>query len=142
MAITIEGLAPLISVFDMPTSVQFYRDVLGFELVSNSPIVKGAQGEYFHWALLRNNGAELMLNTAFDEGQRPPTPDPEHVAAHKDTCIYFGCPDVDGAYEQLRSHGIKTKPPHVAPYGMKQLYVSDPDGYMLCFQWPAEKDRS
>jgi hypothetical protein len=22
--------------------------------------------------------------------------------------------------------------------GMKQLYVSDPDGYSLCFQWPAK----
>jgi glyoxylase I family protein len=29
------------------------------------------------------------------------------------------------------------KPPKVAPYGMKQLYVKDPDGYVLCFQWPA-----
>jgi glyoxylase I family protein len=27
--------------------------------------------------------------------------------------------------------------PKVAPYGMKQLYVRDPDGYGLCFQWPA-----
>ena len=22
---------------------------------------------------------------------------------------------------------------------MKQLYLHDPDGYNLCFQWPAEK---
>jgi hypothetical protein len=29
------------------------------------------------------------------------------------------------------------KEPKVAPYGMKQLYVRDPDGYNLCFQWPA-----
>ena len=26
-----------------------------------------------------------------------------------------------------------------APYGMRQLYVSDPDGYTLCFQWPASE---
>ena len=33
--------------------------------------------------------------------------------------------------------GIDVTPPRVAPYGMKQLYVSDPDGYLLCFQWQA-----
>jgi hypothetical protein len=23
----------------------------------------------------------------------------------------------------------------VAPYGMKQMYLHDPDGFGLCFQW-------
>ena len=43
MAIAIRGLAPLQGVFDMPTSVHFYRDVLGFELVQTS-----SPGENFH----------------------------------------------------------------------------------------------
>jgi len=25
----------------------------------------------------------------------------------------------------------------VAPYGMKQMYLADPDGYGICFQWTA-----
>jgi hypothetical protein len=43
-------------------------------------------------------------------------------------------PDVDGAYEHLRTHGIAVDKPTVVPYGMKQLYVKDPDGITLCFQ--------
>jgi hypothetical protein len=35
--------------------------------------------------------------------------------------------------------GITTKKPKVAPYGMKQLYLTDPDGYLLCFQWASPK---
>jgi glyoxylase I family protein len=35
--------------------------------------------------------------------------------------------------------GVATKEPKVAPYVMKQVYVSDPDGYNLCFQWPATR---
>jgi glyoxylase I family protein len=85
------------------------------------------------------NGVELLLNTAYDEGERPPKPDPARVAAHRDTCIYFGCPDVDAAYAHLRAHNISAKAPAIAHYGMKQLYVSDPDGYNLCFQWPASQ---
>ena len=34
--------------------------------------------------------------------------------------------------------GIDVQEPTIAHYGMKQLYVSDPDGYLLCFQWRAE----
>jgi uncharacterized glyoxalase superfamily protein PhnB len=59
------------------------------------------------------------------------------VEAHDDASLYFGCPDVDGAYHHLRGKGVAVKPPHVAHYGMKQLYVKDPDGFVLCFQWRA-----
>jgi len=83
------------------------------------------------------NGAELMLNTAYDVGERPPVPDPARIAAHQDTAIYFGCPDVDGAYAYLREKGIQAEEPRTAPYGMKQMYLNDPDGYVLCFQWRA-----
>jgi len=80
---------------------------------------------------------ELMLNTAYEEDSRPPEPDRARIAAHDDTAIFFGCPDVDAAYAHLRSRAKNVKAPKVATYGMKQLYVRDPDGYNLCFQWPA-----
>jgi hypothetical protein len=44
---------------------------------------------------------------------------------------------VDAAYAYLRGTGIELKPPVVAPYGMKQLYLKDPDGYTICLQWRA-----
>jgi catechol 2,3-dioxygenase-like lactoylglutathione lyase family enzyme len=50
MALDVRGLTPLLQVYDMPTSVRFYRDVLGFEVVSTAPKL-GA--DRFHWALLR-----------------------------------------------------------------------------------------
>ncbi len=134
MAIDIRGMAPLLEIFDMPTSIQFYRDVLGFEVISTS-----APGPEFGWALLRLNGVELMLNTAYDEGERPSKPNPARNAAHHDTTLYFGCPDVDAAYEYLHAKGLRMKKPAVAYYGMKQLYVTDPDGYNICFQWAVPK---
>lgn len=134
MAIDIRGLAPLLSVFDMPSSIKFYCDGLGFEIVGTDK----KPAPHFDWVLLRLNGSELMLNTAYEEGLRPPSPDPVRIAAHQDAAIYFGCPDVDGAYAHLRGKGINAKEPRIAPYGMKQLYLTDPDGYILCFQWQAE----
>ena len=133
MSIEVTGVCALLQVFDMPTSVRFYRDALGFEVVSTSP----RDGDQFDWGLLRLKDAEVMLNTGYEQPDRPAEPDRRQVAAHADTTLYFGCPDVDAAYRYLQSHGIDVAPPKVAPYGMKQLYVSDPDGYLLCFQWQA-----
>ncbi len=135
MPVDIRGLAPLLQVFDMPTSIHFYRDVVGFEVTARS----GATDDC-GWASLRFKGVEIMLNTAYDAGERPLEPDPARVAGHDDTCLFFGCEDLDGTYQHLLAHGLKVKPPRVAPYGMRQLSVKDPDGFGLCFQWPATQE--
>ena len=133
MSVDVRGMAPMLFVFDMRTSISFYRDVLGFEIVNTSN-----DGDDFGWAMLKLNGVELMLNTAYDDGERPASPDPARIEAHHDTVLYFGCEDVDGTYDYLRARGVEADKPETAYYGMRQLYVHDPDGYNLCFQWPAK----
>ena len=133
MAIVTRGIAPLLQVFELPTSLRFYRDGLGFEVTQTS-----GQGDNSGWVLLALNGAELMLNTAYEDHDRPAPPDPARVAAHADTAIYFGCPDVDGACAHLRAHGIEVPEPAVTWYGFKAVSLLDPDGYQLCFHWPAK----
>jgi len=137
MAIAIQGAVPMFVVYDVPTSIAFYRDILGFEVIQTSKPFTDAKDD-FGWALMRLNGVELMLNNAYEDNIRPPEPDPARTAAHRDTFLYFNCPDVDAAYAYLRGKGVAVEAPKVAYYGMKQLNVTDPDGYSLCFQWPAE----
>jgi len=139
MGIRVERLTPLLQVFDMPASVAFYRDVLGFEVVSTSP---PRSPDDFDWGLLQKDGVYLMLNTAYESDERPPQPRPERVGAHDDIGLFFGCRDVDGAYRYLKDKGIEVRPPKVAPYGMKQLYFKDPDGYSICLQWRATEDEA
>jgi predicted thioesterase/catechol 2,3-dioxygenase-like lactoylglutathione lyase family enzyme len=130
----INGMAPLLSVFNMPRALAFYRDTLGFEVVSDS-----GKGDQSSWVWLRLAGVDLMLNDQYEPGHEPATPPPERSRWHKDTCLYFGCPDPDAAYEFLKSKGVQLGPPEIASYGMKQLYFQDPDGYNLCLQCPVEK---
>ena len=138
MAPEVRGLAPLLQVYDMPTSIRFYRDKLGCTVKMTSPALGGE--DRFHWALLELGRAEFMLNTAYEfDQERPVPPDPARSAAHDDTCLYFACPDVEAAYVALRSRGVEVKQPTIAPYGMKQLYLHDPDGYSICFQWAADR---
>ena len=134
MSIQLRGVCTLLQVFDMPTSVRFYRDVLGFEVVRTTT---PREGDQFDWGLLQLDDVQVMLNTAHEQDHRPAQPDPARIKAHRDTCLYFGCPDVDAAYRHLQAQGIDVKEPEIAPWGAKQLYVRDPDGYQLCFQWRA-----
>jgi catechol 2,3-dioxygenase-like lactoylglutathione lyase family enzyme len=131
----VRGLTPLLSVYDMPNSVHFYRDLLGFEVAMSSPPVEEVM---FHWCLLRLGRAELMLNTEYEfNSERPAERPPAFTQAHSMVCLYIGCPDVDAAYEELKDKIPGLKKPTVSTYGMKQMYLSDPDGYGLCFQWQA-----
>lgn len=136
----IRGMCPLLQVFDMATSLKFYCDVLGFKIHATDSNTTAPDHNWV-W-LVRGDDVQLMLNTAYDPGRRPPAPDARRVAAHHDTCLYFGAPDVDAVYSYLQEKAIKSDKPHVAPYGMKQLYLRDPDGYGICFQWKAEKEEA
>jgi glyoxylase I family protein len=126
MAITVGGLTPLLEVFDLPASVAFYRDVLGFEMVS---------GDESWWCMLRLGGATLMLNTAYERDERPPEPERERVRGHGDTSLYLDA-DPDGVYAHLREKRWPVKEPENTSYGMRQVRTKDPDGFQLCFIQP------
>lgn len=55
MALDVRALTPLIQVYDMPTSMKFYRDVLGLQIVTTSPELGP---DRFHWAMLRLGDAD------------------------------------------------------------------------------------
>jgi glyoxylase I family protein len=136
MAIEITGMAPLLQVYDIGVALQFYCDILGFRLVEPAEW----SGEYLDWALLEWQDVQLMLNTIYERELRPPQPDEARTRLHDDVCLFFGCPDVDGAYRHLREKGVTLDLPHNAAYGMRQLYLHDPDGYNICFQWPVAEN--
>jgi glyoxylase I family protein len=130
------GLTPLIQVFDMTTSLAFYRDLLGFTVVSASPEVETAEGRFSHWMWLRSGNVDIMLNTKYDSNERPAQPPKKQPPKQQptDVAFYIHCSDVDLAFHELTARGLKTQPPEVARYGNKRFDVVDPDGYSVIFQ--------
>jgi uncharacterized glyoxalase superfamily protein PhnB len=135
----LRGICPLLQVFDMPESLAFYRDLLGFEVIATAPTAAKVTNDAFGWVWLRHGQTQLMLNTAYDpDDSRPAIRDPARIAAHDDTILYIGAPDVDAVYRHLLDHGVRLEAPRITYYRMKQIMLKDPDGFSLCFQWTTD----
>ncbi|MDA0841679.1 MAG: VOC family protein [Planctomycetota bacterium] len=118
--------APLLFVSDIVESSQFYCNGLGFEMTS-----KWEPDGQLAWCWLQHGGAALMLQQVCDE-------DPPAGMRGKGVCFYFICEDTDAVYREITERGIKATEPTTAFYGMKQIFLKDPDGYELCFENPSD----
>ncbi len=120
-------LWPLLTVQDMERSLLFYRDRLGFTLVADDGKPRGKMG----WCRLERGGSSIILQQWVEE-------DGQAGGWGRGVCFYFVCDDADLMFAELSSRGLQLEAPRVAYYGMKQLFVPEPDGYAICFESPTE----
>ena len=123
-ATEVSQTVPLLSVSDIAESCSFYCDGLGFEMTREWR----TDGE-LAWCWLEQGGASLMLEQACSD-------DPVTPTCGAGVTFYFICEDAAALHERITQRGIRATDPTVAFYGMNQTFVSDPDGYKLCFENP------
>jgi catechol 2,3-dioxygenase-like lactoylglutathione lyase family enzyme len=132
-------LRPMLEVRDVDASVAFYTDALGFSVIAS--IDDEADPGAKVWASLEKDAVRLMvtrLHTHDDEG----TPDHDHDHPHDPTltgALYFTVDDVDALALDLGGKVQLDYGPVDQPYGMRDLGVSDPDGYFLQFGTPIDE---
>ncbi|MCC5827803.1 MAG: VOC family protein [Phycisphaeraceae bacterium] len=124
---TVNELWPLLRVTDIERSIAFYRDQLGFDVVGDAK----SDGRIF-WCRLKRDSASVMLQQAEAE-------DGPAEGRGRGVGFFFVCNDADAVYDELTGRGLKLKPPTTAYYGMRQVFVPEPDGYKICFESPCAK---
>lgn len=115
---------PLLLVSRISQSNSFYCDSLGFQ-----PVRCWEPSGELMWCWLQHGDAAVMLQQATEE-------DPPSAEWGKGLTLYFICDDVDGLFHAMQERGVSATEPTDAHYGMRQTFVSDPDGYNLCFEQP------
>lgn len=105
MPIKAQGVVPLLQVYNMHRSTAFYRDVLGFEVLQTHE-----PDGHLYWAMLKLGGTRIMLNARFEDDERPAS-EPANTG-HNDLTLYFDCPNVEEAYEHLRTKGSRVSAPN------------------------------
>ena len=114
----IESVSPIFSVDDLAASLDFYLQMLGFELA-------WSWGDPPDIASVCRNDVEIMLS------QRSETSAPGPAQ------IYLSVSAIDAWYEALKSAGVDVRVPiGDRPYGMRDFRIADPSGNEISFGQP------
>jgi catechol 2,3-dioxygenase-like lactoylglutathione lyase family enzyme len=128
-----------ISTGDFERALAFYRDLLGFEMVSElnwpagvelADTITGLEGSAARSAMLRASNTSIEL---FEFASPTPRPsDPKRpVCDHGITHIALEVDDIDVEYERLKAAGMSFHCPPQELGVSRVTYGRDPDGNVL-----------
>ena len=122
----ISGISPFFIVTDVPSSLSFYRDQLGFEITFQEP----ADEPFF--GIVRRGRAMIMLK---DVGVDPLPNYKREPAARWDAYVY--APDPDSLAAEFASRNVAFSQPLKDTHdGLRGFELKDADGYVLFFGRP------
>lgn len=124
----IERIAPQFFSADMPATLAYYAEKLGFECV-------GTWGDTPDYAIVVRDGHAIHFR--FSDCV---TPNPGKYADELlDACI--GVADADALYAEYQARGVVfTRELGNRPYGMREFVVKDCDGRLLAFGADLEEE--
>src|SRR6185503_7896057 len=112
---TMLGLTPMLTVTSIDSAIEFYRDLLGFQLVSSFP---GS-------ACMRLDDVEIMFSLP---NEHLPFTRPMMTGS-----LYFKTDQVDVLWEHLKDRCQVDYRIEDFEYGMREFAIRDNSGYLLQF---------
>ncbi|MEM7022398.1 MAG: VOC family protein [Pseudomonadota bacterium] len=129
-------IVPNLMVSDMRAAIAFYRDLLGMTvtmmLMPDRSMQTDGDGQDAYFATLEWQGSQLMLQTRQSLAEELPGFDTPPSPAGT---VYFRGFAPDAIADRV-SAGQVVKGPVLQWYGMKELYLRDPDGHIICLGAP------
>lgn len=127
MPAEIAGISPFFIVSHVPSTLAFYRDRLGFEIVFQGP-----EPDDIFFGIVRRGAAEILFK---DVGVTPTpncTRDVKQGIASWDAFVYV--PDPDALAAEFASRHVEfSQPLGDTSDGLRGFELKDPDGYVLFF---------
>lgn len=127
-------IIPNLMVQDMQASLTFYREILGFELQfaldADRKMHPDPAGKPIIFATLQWGEAQLMLQTVESLAEELSTFAADSKPAASGTIYLRGYHPELLADKDIAD--ITIKGPFQQWYGMQELYLRDPDGYVIC----------
>ena len=119
----ISGVAPFFIVADVPATLAFYRDKLGFNVVFRGPT---PEDEFF--GIVRRDAAMIMFKALEVE----PVPNYRRRPTFS-WDAYFDVPDPDALAAEFAGRGVPFSIPITEGDGLRGFVIEDLDGYGLYF---------
>ena len=130
---SISAISPLFIVADVPATLSFYRDMLGFEVTFRGP---DPDDEFF--GIVRRDGAMIMFKAlgVVSEGKEvivEPVPNYKRKPVFS-WDAYLEVPDPDALAAEFASRGVRFSVPLADnDDGLRGFVIEDIDGYGLFF---------
>lgn len=124
------NVTPLLYVKNVSRSVEFYRDVLGFELVGfwdearKENVREWSGPEPPGFAELRAGNLILQLHATGEDTDDGPI---------GGVLLHVEVDDADAYHARVQENGGRTERPKDQPWGWRQFFVTDPDGHRWAF---------
>jgi catechol 2,3-dioxygenase-like lactoylglutathione lyase family enzyme len=123
----ITGIAPFFIVRDVPTSMAFYRDKLGFEISYEGP-----EPNDIFFGIVERGGAFILMKAVGVDPVPNYTRDIKQGIARWDA--YVSVPDPDALAAEFASRGVEFFVPLQDTHdGLRGFEIEDADGYRLFF---------
>jgi catechol 2,3-dioxygenase-like lactoylglutathione lyase family enzyme len=116
----LEQVALIVDDYDL--AIRFFVDVLGFELVEDSPALTTGDGRPKRWVVVRPPGAETALLLAQADGERQARAVGDQFAGR--VGLFLRVDDFTAAYERMRAAGVVfVGEPRAEPYGEVAVFL-------------------
>jgi len=125
-------LSPNLVVEDVNKAVDFYRDILKFELHMSVPETGDLK-----WAAMKRDHVEIMLQ-ARDSASRA-IPLMENKEAGGSVTLYIEMENVVELYDAIKEKVVLIEDLHTKPYGMREFSIQDNNGFILTFAEEVEE---
>lgn len=131
-------ISPNLMVENVKETVDFYKDVLGFELVmavptENKTVLFEMPGNMkYDYALVKKGNVEIMFQERASLAEDIPGFTPA-MAIGGSMTLYFELDNIDSYFGEIKDKVDVVKAPFKAWYGRNEVYISDNNGYILGF---------
>ena len=119
-------LTPNLMVENVAETLAFYRERLGFEVVTTLP-----EQEPFDFAIVKRDGVELMFQSRPSLSDNVPALSGSPIGASQ--TFYIEVTGIRDLYESLREKVEIVVDFHTTFYGTQEFYFRDLNGYILSF---------
>jgi uncharacterized glyoxalase superfamily protein PhnB len=121
-----QSLTPNLVVSDVARSVNFYRDVLGFSIVTTVP-----EAEPFVFVWLQRGDVQVFINA--QHAAAAEYPEIAATVTSGSWTMFIVTDAVDELHGALSGKARVVMPLETKFYGMREFAISDPDGFVITF---------
>ncbi|WP_445665838.1 VOC family protein [Fodinibius sp. AD559] len=122
----LQSLTPNLMVEDVNKTIEFYTDILDFEVLQTVP-----EEGVLEWAMVRRDDVSLMFQKT--ESIRDEYPELKGQQSGGALTLYIKVEDFEGLYQEIKDEVNLIKKMHETFYGASEFAIQDPNSFILTF---------